>query len=109
MTPPAADVTPQSSRHGGNGHRGQCNSVPGWREINILSRRQEGARMPRDLPIGNGKLLVTFDGHFRIRDIYYPHVGSENQTAGHINRIGVWVDGEFAWLDNQAWERSLRY
>ena len=42
--------------------------------------------MPRDLPISNGKLLVTFDSHFRIRDIYYPHVGSENQTAGHINR-----------------------
>jgi GH15 family glucan-1,4-alpha-glucosidase len=65
--------------------------------------------MPRDLPISNGKLLVTFDSHFRIRDIYYPHVGSENQTAGHINRIGVWVDGDFAWLDNPAWERSMGY
>jgi GH15 family glucan-1,4-alpha-glucosidase len=65
--------------------------------------------MPRDLPIGNGKLLVTFDSHFRIRDIYYPHVGSENQTAGHINRLGVWVDGDFAWLDNPAWERVMEY
>ncbi len=65
--------------------------------------------MPRDLPISNGRLLITFDSHFRIRDIYYPHVGSENQTAGHINRIGVWADGEFAWLDNQAWERTLEY
>ncbi|MDB5056625.1 MAG: glycoside hydrolase family 15 protein [Chloroflexi bacterium] len=65
--------------------------------------------MPRDLPISNGRLLVTFDGHFRIRDIYYPHVGSENQTAGHINRIGIWVDGDFAWLDNQAWERTMEY
>jgi GH15 family glucan-1,4-alpha-glucosidase len=65
--------------------------------------------MPRDLPISNGKLLVTFDSHFRIRDIYYPHVGSENQTAGHINRIGVWVDGDFAWLDNPAWERTMKY
>src|SRR5579862_3397639 len=68
-----------------------------------------GGAMPRDLPIGNGRLLVTFDGHFRIRDIYYPHVGSENQTAGHINRIGVWVDGDFAWLDNQTWERAMEY
>ena len=65
--------------------------------------------MPRDLPLSNGKLLVTFDGHYRIRDIYYPHIGSENHTAGHINRIGVWVDGEFAWLDNQAWERVQEY
>ena len=65
--------------------------------------------MPRDLPISNGKLLVTFDAHYHIRDIYYPHVGSENQTAGHINRIGVWVDGDFAWLDNPAWDRELEY
>ncbi|HUY56144.1 MAG TPA: glycoside hydrolase family 15 protein [Candidatus Nanopelagicaceae bacterium] len=65
--------------------------------------------MPRDLPISNGRLLVTFDSHFRIRDIYYPHVGSENQTAGHINRLGVWVDGDFAWLDNPAWERTMAY
>jgi GH15 family glucan-1,4-alpha-glucosidase len=65
--------------------------------------------MPRDLPIGNGRLLVTFDSHFRIRDLYYPHVGSENQTAGHINRLGIWVDGDFAWLDNQTWDRSMEY
>jgi GH15 family glucan-1,4-alpha-glucosidase len=65
--------------------------------------------MPRDIPISNGRLLVTFDGHFRIRDIYFPHVGSENQTAGHINRIGIWADGDFAWLDNPAWERTMDY
>lgn len=65
--------------------------------------------MPRDLPLSNGRLLVTFDGHYRIRDIYYPHVGSENHTAGHMNRIGVWVDHEFAWLDNQTWERTMEY
>lgn len=65
--------------------------------------------MPRDLPLSNGRLLVTFDSHYRIRDIYYPHVGSENHTAGHINRIGVWVDGEFAWLDHGTWERCMEY
>src|SRR5690242_19516666 len=65
--------------------------------------------MSRDLPLGNGKLLVTFDAHYRIRDIYYPHVGSENHTAGHINRIGVWVDHDFAWLDSEAWVRTMEY
>lgn len=65
--------------------------------------------MARDLPLGNGQLLVTFDAHYRIRDIYYPNVGSENHTAGHLNRLGVWVDDEFAWLDNDVWERTLAY
>ncbi len=65
--------------------------------------------MPRDLPIGNGTLLVTFDAQYRIRDIYYPHVGSENQTAGRINRLGVWADGDFAWLDDPAWDRLMAY
>jgi GH15 family glucan-1,4-alpha-glucosidase len=68
-----------------------------------------GVLVARDLQLGNGKLLVTFDGSYRIRDIYYPHVGSENHTAGHINRFGVWVDNDFAWLDNEAWERTMEY
>ena len=28
--------------------------------------------MPRDLPIGNGRMLVTFDDDYLIRDLYYP-------------------------------------
>jgi hypothetical protein len=31
--------------------------------------------MPRDLPVGNGNLLVAFDDHYQIRDLYWPHVG----------------------------------
>ncbi len=65
--------------------------------------------MPRDLPLGNGTLLVNFDASYFIRDIYFPHVGAEDHTAGHAFRFGVWVDGEFAWLDQPAWGRSLRF
>ena len=83
-----------------------CDTAPGLRALQPILK-EHACR--RDLPLSNGKLLVTFDGHYRIRDIYYPHIGSENHTAGHINRIGVWVDGEFAWLDNQAWERVMEY
>jgi len=43
--------------------------------------------MPRDLPIGNGHLLVNFDETYHLRDIYFPHVGSENHSAGH--RFGL--------------------
>ena len=38
--------------------------------------------MPRDLPIGNGGLLIGFDLSYEIRDIYYPNVGQENHTMG---------------------------
>jgi hypothetical protein len=49
--------------------------------------------MPRDLPVGNGTVLVNFDHNYGLRDIYYPHVGEDNQTLGHICRFGVYVDG----------------
>lgn len=65
--------------------------------------------MPRDIPVGNGTLLVTFDGFYQIRDIYFPHVGSENHTAGHASRFGVWADNDFAWMTDDGWRRELRY
>jgi hypothetical protein len=49
--------------------------------------------MPRDLALGNGRLAVNFDLEYRLRDIYYPHVGQENQTNGMLNQLGVWVEG----------------
>lgn len=54
--------------------------------------------MTRDLPIGNGHLLVNHDLAGNIRCIYYPHVGHENHALDHLSRFGVWVDGEFFWL-----------
>ena len=65
--------------------------------------------MPRDLPVGNGRLLVNFDRHYDLRDIYFPHVGQENHSDGQRCRFGVWVDGEFAWLGDHDWHRELRY
>ncbi len=63
----------------------------------------------RDIPVGNGSLLVTFDDKYQIRDIYFPHVGQENHTEGFPFRFGVWADGEFSWVFSDVWERSLRY
>src|SRR3990170_3017208 len=65
--------------------------------------------MPRDLPLGNGSLLVAFDGNYQMRDLYWPHVGQENHALGHPFRMGVWVEGQFRWLDDGRWERALRY
>ncbi|TMC44800.1 MAG: glycoside hydrolase family 15 protein [Chloroflexi bacterium] len=65
--------------------------------------------MSRDLPIGNGALLVNFDRHYQLRDIYYPRVGQENHTSGEPCRFGIWVDGRFVWLDDPGWSRNLVY
>ena len=54
--------------------------------------------MPRDLPIGNGNVLVNFDSQYQIRDIYFPRVGQDNQTVGRVNHLGFWVDGQFSWI-----------
>ena len=65
--------------------------------------------MPRDIPVGNGELLINFDEHYQIRDVYYPRVGMANHTNGEVQRFGVWADGEFAWSDDPGWTRQMRY
>ena len=77
--------------------------------------------MPRDIPVGNGQMLVTFDHLYQIRDLYFPHVGQENHAGNGPCRFGVWSplpnggprNGErrrrrLYWSD-QDWHIDLRY
>jgi len=64
--------------------------------------------MARDIPIGNGQLLIAYDPTGIVRDLYYPHVGQENHVDGAKFRVGLWEDGLFAWLP-EGWEQSVRY
>lgn len=64
--------------------------------------------MPRDIPIGNGSVLVTFDREYQVRDIFYPHVGKENQAGREPCRFGVWADGQFSWMGPE-WHKTLNY
>ena len=64
--------------------------------------------MPRDIPVGNGKLLVCFDRDYCIRDLYFPHVGKENHVGGNYFRFGVWVGGRFSWV-GKDWKVDLQY
>src|SRR6266702_8655138 len=66
-------------------------------------------RMPRDLPISNGNLMINFDHEYNIRDVYWPHVGQENQTVGDVSFFGVWCDGKFAWIGDPTWIKTLEY
>mgnify|MGYP005841214697 CR=1 FL=1 len=74
--------------------------------------------MPRDIPVSNGQMLVSFDQHYQICDLYYPHVGQENHGGGTACRFGVWghFPGEredrrrqrLVWAD-QGWHAQLAY
>jgi GH15 family glucan-1,4-alpha-glucosidase len=65
--------------------------------------------MPRDIPIANGNLLITFDSRYTLRDVHFPYIGLENQTRGQACRFGIWVDGQMSWIHEPAWQKTLRY
>ncbi len=64
--------------------------------------------MPREIVLGNGGLSVALDKRMGIRDFSYPLVGLENHAVGHVFRTGVWVDGNFSWIDD-SWDVSMKY
>ena len=71
--------------------------------------------MPRDIPVGNGRLLVTFDRQYQIRDIYYPHVGQENHAGAGPCRFGIHTDvpgqnkNQLFWTQDDGWTIHQRY
>src|SRR5437660_3731228 len=78
--------------------------------------------MPRDIPVGNGRLLVTFDRQYQIRDIYFPHVGQENHAGAGPCRFGFFSDvpgrpgspgaasrGQLFWTSDPGWQVRQRY
>ncbi len=64
--------------------------------------------MARAVTLGNGSILVGLDYRGQVRDFYFPFVGHSNHVSGasgtFVHRIGVFVDGEMAWLDSIEWE-----
>jgi len=54
--------------------------------------------MVRFLPIGNNRLMLSFDKDYRIVDLYYAHDQAENHAVGHPFRFGLAVDGGFKWI-----------
>ncbi len=61
--------------------------------------------MARYLPLGNGRLLVTFDGDMNLVDFYYSASQSENH-GGYPFRTGVLVNGDFAWLKRESYKNA---
>jgi len=54
-------------------------------------------------------MLVAFDDQLNMRDFFFPFVGQWNHIQGSRNKIGVWIEGQFSWLDKSDWQRKLAY
>ena len=67
--------------------------------------------MAKYLTLANGSLLVGINEYGQVRDLYYPYIGLENHISGasgsYTHRIGVWIDGRLAWLDDPSWQVSV--
>lgn len=66
--------------------------------------------MSRALSLGNGQILVNLDERGQVRDLYFPHVGLENQLGGRmVHRVGVFAEGELCWTSNLEWQLEINY
>ncbi len=67
--------------------------------------------MARPIVLSNGNLHVGLNIYGEVHDFYYPYVGLENHAAAKSlrHRVGVWVEGHFAWLDNGQWRIEHNY
>lgn len=62
--------------------------------------------MARSVILGNSSLTVGLNEKGLVHDFYYPYVGLENLTTARLqpHKIGLWVDGQFSWLDDDLWD-----
>ncbi|KJE49471.1 MULTISPECIES: glycoside hydrolase family 15 protein [Acidiplasma] len=55
--------------------------------------------MVRYIPIGNGKLLVSFNNDYNLTDIYFSREMAENHSGGRPFKYGISVDNNFVWMN----------
>lgn len=68
--------------------------------------------MARPIVLSNGDLHVGLNKYGLVHDFYYPYVGLENHSSGPDlrHRIGVWIDGNLSWLDEDSrWTFDFSY
>ncbi|MDQ3094268.1 MAG: hypothetical protein M3Q70_03790, partial [bacterium] len=66
--------------------------------------------MGRPIILSNSRLAVGLNEGGFVHDFYFPYVGLENLTTSRRmhHKIGVWVDGQFSWLDGGKWSIDIR-
>lgn len=68
--------------------------------------------MARPVMLGNGQLTVGLNEQGMVHDFYYPYVGLDNLTTSRSihHKIGVWVDGEFSWVnEDPSWQGTVDF
>ena len=61
--------------------------------------------MPKLVNLGNGRVLVCLDKNGLVKDFYFHYAGLENHVGENlVHKIGVFVEGNFSWLDDGSWE-----
>ena len=62
--------------------------------------------MSRSVLLSNGCLAVGLTQSGLVQDFYYPYVGLDNLCNARLgsHRIGLWVDGDFSWVDSDQWQ-----
>ena len=67
--------------------------------------------MGRPVFLGNGSLTVGLNEQGLVHDFYYPYVGLDNLTTARSvhHKIGVWVDGQFSWVDDGTWLTKVTF
>lgn len=67
--------------------------------------------MARPIVLSNGELHVGLNKYGVVHDLYYPYVGFENHSAGTglRHKVGVYIDGEISWTDDDSWTFKFHY
>ena len=67
--------------------------------------------MSRPVVLSNGQMMVGLDEQGLVHDFYYPYIGLENLTTARSihHEIGIWVDGEFSWLNSDDWSIDVDF
>lgn len=62
--------------------------------------------MARPIVLSNGRMLVGLNEKGLVQDFYFPYVGQSNMTNARQveHKIGLYIDGHFSWIDDEAWE-----
>lgn len=65
----------------------------------------------RSVILGNSGLTVGLNEKGLVHDFYYPYVGLENLTTARMqpHHIGLWIDGEFSWVSDDSWDRTVDF
>ena len=67
--------------------------------------------MGRPIVLSNGEMFIGLNNSGLVHDFYYPYVGLDNLNNARMNphKIGLWVDGNFSWVDDGSWDIKMEY